>query len=1099
MANKQIIDKKSIKRAELMLLGTLYRNPLYHFSESGPIRVLIFGCGNYGKEAFKAVFSQGQLAEIVKYSKSEKKFGSLVRRALRITIVDKDKSQWENFVETMPALKDFASFRTIRQGGEISQCPEHCEDKLADIVFLEQDILENELSVLLKRVKPCYILCCLGTDDLNQSLAKTVSENIEGEDKKPYIGYIVEQDVLTSVPLADPIRPVANYAEINPDLIDMAFNVHYLYERSGHERLPMDKIELGFRKEYNKRSNIAFAVHVGSKLASVGIDLQKEGLLKAAEKFDKICSSSEGKSVVTYLSFLEHCRWLANNIIAGYTAPPNGDLSYMLESFSHILTDNKKGIKYHPALVMSSSSSVTLKGFDWDHGDVNMLDALDKASVVEYRFCRKNITAGDNLLSMSANRIDIIVSKRPESNEAFEGLRKMIDLINQGAIYGARKFAIEYTRFSNFLQNSKELFSKSECEELESELKKLKNSLFFKMGVLLRKDYKKYDNLLVRRLPLIMKRRGIAVYCGLSGRKSNCLQSIHTALTLEAEKIVWIEHIEADQLLCAEPANRRLRALLRLFRNVMVFHDLRAFFSEYELHIIVSDVNCHDDMVALEECFESYCIENELDKRKITLHFTDVSSDVKSCTSKIIRNCEHRNSRKKKPLIGLNGFERSSVMSEVLTTEGITHVTEYADCAIKKHLSVSEYMRLFGAKVFSDSFMADSVDYKLLWGLYSTKELYKANSLNISKLQPEYIWTLICGAISEAIKPTPLMEGENYLIPYELTFKQDLHDGLHIADTELSIEILQDELVNYLLTELEREGIIFDMKMISSDSLFRRDKLKLGKNRYTVRFKFLTNSKGSEIIPNIICAAIKAVDGMNGQYIPVINYNYERRKYCISKEPVCFTLEKFNDNLAKYKQVLVDALVEYGFLEKNISTMNETIYNFPKPIYRHLLRTEGALLELFICRAMADMDEFTDLVMNMSFRWDIGDPSSTTNEIDCVGMTDKGDAVFVSAKSGFEMKPEFIYQIAAISAQFGAKGILVTSHSSANVSKITHASRSMREVTCITRRDFDSEKRFPPAQINNGHPDLDALAKQLEKAAEGDRLALIKAISAAIR
>ena len=163
----------------------------------------------------------------------------------------------------------------------------------------------------------------------------------------------------------------------NTEIYQKALGVHSYYEKHYDQRISPKKILEHFSSEqgdhYNLRSSIRSALSIPYKLRSDALDLtwfHREIL----EKNDKL---------LYRLIWLEHRSWQAHLILDGWRLNPDdfGD-GFDIKPFRQ--KDDRE--KWHICLRGSDDTGrLPLDDWDWENGDLLMLDPLDRMSVEIHR------------------------------------------------------------------------------------------------------------------------------------------------------------------------------------------------------------------------------------------------------------------------------------------------------------------------------------------------------------------------------------------------------------------------------------------------------------------------------------------------------------------------------------------------------------------------------------------------------------------------------------------------------------------------------------------------------------------------------------------
>lgn len=464
--------------------------PLYDYATelddgSKLINVLLLGSGSRMETVLQQVLTCGQMLDT----------------DLDVTLVNSNASATaDSFMRRTPAAGQF--IRVIKSYETITKPT----TQLGTIRFESADLTPEAIpDILLARNECSYILISTGNVTRNQALADACT-NCEAE-QHTLVAYVqdnVSQESNSVNPSKIQVqafgakRDISYFAETG----QIAFNLHYIYEKSRDSRMPMEQIKKNFREPYNYVSNIEAAVHVRTKLACCGID---SGNLKlAASSFRKALQADP--PLLERLSLMEHNRWLMSKILKGYVPIPDVNLIY---SAPEIGTHDSTA-KWHCCIVpCNMDGSSHIEESDWDIPSSlsrQALDPLDRMTLLIHETCKKisdeNRPRIEQIMQTLSNSLRLDTGY---SIETVECERRLETAIAQ--LWAEKKSAIPlYRRESDKLlaQIHKEGSAQSFIYKNLIEL--LNQVIAPLIEYVSQKDYKEQDRILVEQIPYALTR-----------------------------------------------------------------------------------------------------------------------------------------------------------------------------------------------------------------------------------------------------------------------------------------------------------------------------------------------------------------------------------------------------------------------------------------------------------------------------------------------------------------------------------------------------------------------------------------------------------------
>lgn len=1081
-----LANKDDSVNAELMFSNMLYKYPLYDYTKGDEIRVLILGFGVYGKAAFGAAFSNGQILQ-----ENESVFSY---RKLRIALVEKSIDFQKFFNEKMPGLAGFAD---ISQDSWSDNESESLGNNIyADISYHNNIVTAKNIKDIVDRYPADYIICAMDNDDYNRTIANKISSICKG---RCFIGCIQthrmsDGDSSEYRRKVYPISPISKAEEIYSGLMRLALNYHILYDKNKHRRTNINSLKASFNDKkkdfYSYQSNFAAALNLKYKLHSLNIKWREDDRYSMAEEFSK---TLQDKNAMPYLIDMEHRRWVANNLVQGYLPPESVDNKYQYDySFmfkvNNVRVTEKTSQKYsvplyHTAMVSSDcdTGSCIPYELDWDKDDwyddpsyLSGLDELDKVSLLVHHYLRDNRDHYDEKCDYHFDKLDEMFKNDQELYESFKELKDLYMLVKKDIKYGAENYGYESERFISIIKARKDQSNDPDfikmLEDGIDHLEQICSLLFVRLEYLTYKDYKSYDRLFIKNIPFILKYSDFALIQNIrDAQDNNVLWGLKNPLEFDASRIIYLEMIETDLNMTIRSVHSQMRSYVKQFSNILVFQKCRRFFDDVKLHIIIYDRDSKFDILELKNIIADECDRHLIDSKRIIVHLINKLSNLDSIVKRIIPKTES--------VVPINGFKKSSVFYRILRDMKTKEIFDYRDCIIHKSLNIREYMSLYDSAVMqANQAINETFDYLTMWSLFSRRYIYEGIQ-GYQSIEPAAIWNQTCQMINQSLRGETLLCGiVNPVI--NGTYDQFFSRNYRLGGVEETIR-------EFLLTA-QRYNLIANPRII-----------KLNDNEsvepvYSVRFNYSLDiypdykngkqkdlgNKIDEVITRIINKKpfeIIQSDTENPQYF---DYYIIRKSFYL--DPYKSDEKNSINYNAKYIERLIDQLVANRFIIRTTEAKGDTTitrYSIENRRLLDILSKGGALLEYFIYFALKHSGEFSQVAQSVLFRWNKNDMASSINELDVCSV--KGmKAMFVSAKACQKIEREMINEIYTYSSQLDAIPVLVSGHGGTDKLKTINMVKDMDNMYLICYDDFHSEN----IPMNGGNK----LAHRLKMSAEAD-------------
>lgn len=327
------VQLRFIDEMSLFCNDLLFKYPLYSFAkEDKLISVMIAGCGSLGLTMLKTALWCGQIPGY----------------KLKIRVYDKDATKAENELHKL--------------------CPEMAS-KEYDIKFIDTDINCEDFAKKIKEsMDATYVVVATGDDELNINTAEYLFAEFRknnGFEETPPIFARVRANIKShnlskeSTFLNDRNIHIFGTAEciysektlFNTELENLAFATHLCYFGALNESKDSfyykEVLSNFHSSEYDRRSSMAAALHIATKLRICGVMGENEYTLSdaKADEFEKLI---EDEALLDILARNEHDRWNAFMRSEGYVKASIEEMErYAKKTGSH--KDDET--KLHPCIV----------------------------------------------------------------------------------------------------------------------------------------------------------------------------------------------------------------------------------------------------------------------------------------------------------------------------------------------------------------------------------------------------------------------------------------------------------------------------------------------------------------------------------------------------------------------------------------------------------------------------------------------------------------------------------------------------------------------------------------------------------------------------
>lgn len=548
----------------------LYKRPLFKYigQDEADMNVLVIGWRGFS-EAFVDQCLQA---------------GQMYRHFLKLTILVTDAEvQMQKYLSERPALNQF-----VNVNGSLDNADKNLEI-YAEIQFKEFDVhlfdtledehLENCLIDILADApneKYHYFVVDLKDDLVTKKVAENLSEAVDAfmPSERSAIHYVTEdKDVVSE---SDGIIPVymddvRSVLDIHPELERMAYNAHLAWDDAinGDALAELEK----FRADsYNYFASVALALSIPYKLADIGIEM--ENLQEAAEAFWQVLKNKEYQDLIHRLIALEHRRWVIDRVCQGWKAPEPLECQKFYDDCIKRMKVKDVEKKIHPCIVRSTEKtplSAGVFGTDrtiWNYkNEVNdaELDDLDRMSVELHRRMFNKAEAYRKTSPLEKGEIPQLyecLKKHECSDNTLRELERFVFCV-KNILDGNYAYSKQYNnyveRFVSKLDVDDGVFNEMKCL-----VDGLSKNLWPVIEANLYRDYKKNDEVLVRKIPFILTYNihlslamAFRTTDSLAKMNENIFKNVASATIIKPERVTYLLFL--DETARVEIVQRMIR------------------------------------------------------------------------------------------------------------------------------------------------------------------------------------------------------------------------------------------------------------------------------------------------------------------------------------------------------------------------------------------------------------------------------------------------------------------------------------------------------------------------------------------------------------
>lgn len=1047
-------SEKGLTDPTIVIQKLLYEHPLYEALPQGKkaINVLVLGAGNYGQRFIDLALQAGQM------------------EGFRLSITaasDEPQRDREDYLKFRPAMSDFvnvngsspadsgstyADLQFIPIGAKTDGATDGAEEETH---FGAADDENREIVLYLlddrdgKGSPYDYIFVSLGDSTISRKIAEICADTVSGmTDRSCPVCYVTrnrkkpgKQELSSRVYPVNIIEPI-ELDHIARGLGEMAFNTHLSW--LGSMNMDIARVRDEFfnstdeKERYNRSSSLSYALSIPYKLYS--IFMQYEDLAgfaphitdrsdEAAEIFQKRILNKrtvdpKAKRLLAQITDLEHRRWLLQMAADGWTAPRKADGSLDFESclVRGVVKDTAN--RTHPCMVKGSAAAPLSSAAyqndhhkKWDEGKLDPdLDELDRMSVELHRFFRKK---AEELRTRNLHEdpdIRAIEEMLPADDENIRKAFVHFRYALRNAIAGEESYCRQYGEYAKALGDAAQSLPIVTAERIRERLEMIRRTCFPAVESGLYRDYKAYDEVLVRKIPFILTFRyapslALAFQDGRfeNGRNEAVFPDVASAALLGPERIHYLYCFDSnsDESLLIRKldavlhifAGRKVRCIVEMAAAVLEevpasvrkaltkgFEDLR---KKYEGHVVLKPLILKDaeNYSSAAAAFERYLSSAAISLYDASTLLFPSAMDQKNFIARLRRD-------------GVPCFELDWRRKAFLRSDGCSGLQYLEDHSFLRAADLFDLMNVADSSCRVPEF---AEDYQKLWAICTGSD---AQSPDRMKKDIES-WNRLCQTLKQY---------ENSRIPLA-RMKLPHGSSAEIQTLKLLLPSYTGSVVRILLRELRETGIAMDGSALES---------------YSESMLRLTLNVDGDHISS--CRAIfrdpKYLIPFYQMRVDRIHDIHEDENYV---EVLYFDEHAANVDLAadirdkkgpKYSLEVLRQLEQAGFIANLVSSPASPYivsFDYLTPGVKNLLTRTGDLLEIYTYYDVLKTGYFDDVKTGCEFDWEAG---GVRNKLDLV-LTRGFRSMIVEFRPMPEPGMEYDHRLHSIVRQFGIGTICV--------------------------------------------------------------------------
>ncbi|MCD7883745.1 MAG: hypothetical protein LUI87_08620 [Lachnospiraceae bacterium] len=582
---------------------------------------------------------------------------------------------------------------------------------------------------------------------------------------------------------------------IDPELERMAFNADQAWSDSINGNL-LNEWEEFKRDSYRYQSSTAFALSIRYKLADLDIPLDDPSV--AADAFAAALENSWKRPLAAHrrqdepdikktlrvgpalandellnqIIALEHRRWVLEKVTEGWTAPDPDQMEAFYEDCLVRCKVNDKEKKIHPCIVRSTTATPLSTGaysrdrscWDRDREDPEeieardeldrSLDPLDRMSVELHRFMHAKAKRFKDTDPVKKGVIADIRGILESEGLKDRRMRKWEHFVYcvENILDGSRAYAKQYGLYKERFLAVTGGCSEEAKAQIGEKLALLDREIWPAIESAMYRDYKKYDDTLVRKISFILTYRmnlTLAAPFQISDSvyKMNHImfQNTASATVIKPGKILWLLYLDSDA------SEELVRPMVRRSANYL---KSKGIYCQKQFCVIGSPEISEEERELWERSFNkmvkdgvitSFCLQFDKDSREAASAFREYLAqekpDLFDGTSALFSSALENARFLAKMEEDLPYFEFESARKRFSHNEKCRYLSYISD---HTYLGIEEMFGLAGAEDIEFDYPIFGREYRHLWSIYVGK-----NRSGSSRTLAVKNWNDLCRALEK--------------------------------------------------------------------------------------------------------------------------------------------------------------------------------------------------------------------------------------------------------------------------------------------------------------------------------------------------------------
>ena len=530
----------------------LYNRPLYKYigTDETNMNVLVLGWNPFLEMFVDQCMQAGQMKS----------------HFLNIKVLTSEaEGKKQEYLKERPALGDFVNVNgsLAESGLEIYASLNFEEFDTEDFVSAAADDVTDKMMDILADApdeKYHYFMIDIGNENINRRVAVILKETVDAFMPSEICSIHYSSESGDEAVLSEGIVPVCidglgSIADIDPDLERMAYNAHLTWEDSinGDAIAELERFKAN---RYDYLSSIALALSVKYKLADFGITSDDNHI--AADEFWHLIHREENQEAVNRVIALEHRRWVLNMVCQGWTAPRPEERQKYYDDCIERRKVKDDAEKIHPCIVRSTVDTPLSTGIfsqdktAWDVKQTERdasLDELDRMSVELHRRMMVKANAYRKSNPLEKGEIAEIHSRLTScgsENRIVREWERFVFCI-KNIFDGNWAYSKQYDRYRDRFLLHLSRMEEEDKTYIEKRIALITEKIWPVIEANMYRDYKKYDEVLVKKIPFILTYHihlslamAFRTTSSLTTMNDNVFKNVASATVIKPERITYL-------------------------------------------------------------------------------------------------------------------------------------------------------------------------------------------------------------------------------------------------------------------------------------------------------------------------------------------------------------------------------------------------------------------------------------------------------------------------------------------------------------------------------------------------------------------------------